>query len=205
MGGWEGDWTTTSRTLLWDDGVHFGLCRGHRHWQLLSAGTRRHKLVDHFLYLWPEDVVDFGIHHLGHNSVYSLFQHARSKRDEFIWVLSSLISNLKTWRADVKKIKYLLQHKLPDVVSQLIFVQLGAPSVVGEVIGDKVVHSLFQVQISWLQNICKSWMVCALRYKLYGCLFNLPWYVVNKTFVKIIVTVTLIYIIHFLKRRQNAC
>lgn len=39
----------------------------------------------------------------------------------------------------------LLKHKLSDVVSQLILVQMRAPCVVREMIWDKVVHSLFQI------------------------------------------------------------
>lgn len=45
---------------------------------------------------------------------------------------------------------HLLQDKLSDVVSQLVFVQMRAPCVIGEVIGDKIVHSLFQIQVGWL-------------------------------------------------------
>ena len=46
----------------------------------------------------------------------------------------------------------LLEHQLSDVVSQLVLVQMWAPCVVREVIGHKVVHSLFQVQVSGLQE-----------------------------------------------------
>ena len=49
-------------------------------------------------------------------------------------------------------VSHLLQDKLPDVVSQLVFVQMRTPCVIREVIGDKVVHPLFQVQVSWLQK-----------------------------------------------------
>lgn len=45
---------------------------------------------------------------------------------------------------------HLLQHELSDVVSQLVLVQMRAPCVVRKVIRDKVVNSLFQVQVSWL-------------------------------------------------------
>lgn len=47
---------------------------------------------------------------------------------------------------------HLLQHELSDVVSQLVLVQMRAPCVVRKMVRDKVVHSLFQVQVSWLQE-----------------------------------------------------
>lgn len=55
-------------------------------------------------------------------------------------------------REDILPHSHLLQHKLPDVVSQLVLVQMRAPCVIREVIRNKVVHSLFQVQVSWLKE-----------------------------------------------------
>lgn len=54
---------------------------------------------------------------------------------------------------NVMEVSSSLQDELSDVVPQLVFVQMRAPCVVGEVIGDKIVHSLLQVQVSWLQSI----------------------------------------------------
>lgn len=51
-----------------------------------------------------------------------------------------------------KKASHSLKDKLPDVVSQLVFVQMRAPCVIRQMIRDKVVHSLLQVQVGWLQK-----------------------------------------------------
>lgn len=53
---------------------------------------------------------------------------------------------------DILLHSHLLQHKLPYVVSQLVLVQMRAPCVIRKVIRDKVVHSLFKVQVSWLKK-----------------------------------------------------
>lgn len=62
---------------------------------------------------------------------------------------------VETWRNIGRKetpfLCHLLKHKLSDVVSQLVLIQMRAPCVVRKVIWDKVVHSLFQVQVGWLQ------------------------------------------------------
>lgn len=72
--------TLFERAALW-----FGLC--WRWWggRLLGAAARRQKLPDHPFNLWPEDMVDLGIHYLGHNPVHSLLQHPRPERYSLIW------------------------------------------------------------------------------------------------------------------------
>lgn len=71
--------TLLKRAALW-----FGL--RWRRWgrRLLGAAARWQKLPDHPLHLWPEDMVDLGIHYLGHDPVHSLFQHPRPERYSLI-------------------------------------------------------------------------------------------------------------------------
>lgn len=85
-------------------------------------------------------MIDFGVHYLGHNPVHSLLQHSRPAHGTYYTVARTLSSRAFTllWHN-------LLKHKLSDVISQLVLIQMGAPSVVRKMIRDKVVHSLFQI------------------------------------------------------------
>lgn len=65
-------------TLLKHASVHLKICWGQRGRWLVGEAARRQKLADHPLHLGSKDVVDFGVHYLGHNPVDPLLQHARS-------------------------------------------------------------------------------------------------------------------------------
>lgn len=46
-----------------------------------------------------------------------------------------------------------LEHLLPDIIPQLILVQMGAPGVICQVVRYKIVNSLSQILVCRLQDI----------------------------------------------------
>lgn len=77
-------------------------------------------------------MIDLGVHHLGHDPVHSLLQHSRPARGACSEPLEKGLCHPGHVRYPL--LQHLLQHKLSDVVSQLVLVQMGAPSVVRKMI-----------------------------------------------------------------------
>lgn len=47
---------------------------------------------------------------------------------------------------------HLLEHLLPDVIPQLVLVEVRAPGVRGQVVGNEVVHALPQILVGGLRG-----------------------------------------------------